>query len=415
MSVTPVSVVVVSRGRPALLARCLTGIAQLWYDPYEIIVVADPGGVQAVRAMGWADRVKLVAFDRPNISAARNLGIAQAAGELVAFIDDDAVPEPAWLDHLAAAFHDPDVGAAGGYVRGRDGLRFQWQANLVNPMGEDVALAAPGEAPFTPAPPPGHAVKTEGTNSAFRRALVSEMGGFDPGFRFFHDETDLNMRLAAAAVATVIVPRAQVHHGYAPSARRQADTAPRSLFEIGASKALFLRKHAETGAIPGALSRFRSTQRARLVRHMVAGGLEPRDVEKLMRDLEAGIADGATRAITPLTRLAAPTQPFLAFRSTATSGRAVCLSGRVWQKAKLDRQARAHVEKGDVTTVMRFSPTARRHRMRFRKDGVWEQTGGLFGPSAQDDARFALHGFSTRAARESAIVADQRQQRKSSG
>ncbi|WP_375687454.1 glycosyltransferase family 2 protein [Pseudooceanicola sp. LIPI14-2-Ac024] len=93
--------VVVSRGRPGPLALCLDALSRLRYAPYEIVVVADPAGLQAVAAAGLDGLVKTVAFDVPNISAARNAGIAAAAGEVVAFIDDDAVPEPCWLHHLA--------------------------------------------------------------------------------------------------------------------------------------------------------------------------------------------------------------------------------------------------------------------------------------------------------------------------
>ena len=94
-----VSVIVVSRGRPKALLRCLTGLGQVLYPAFEIIVVADPAGMTALQP-DWAGRIKAVGFDQPNISAARNLGVAQAAGDIVAFIDDDAVPEPGWLIHL---------------------------------------------------------------------------------------------------------------------------------------------------------------------------------------------------------------------------------------------------------------------------------------------------------------------------
>ena len=119
-----VSVVIVSRRRPALLRRCLLGLTQQDLPGFEVVVVADPAGIAAVQ--GFA--VKTVGFDEPNISAARNLGIAQAGGEVVAFIDDDAVPEPTWLSRLTVPFSDPAVIAATGFVRGRNGVSFQWKA-----------------------------------------------------------------------------------------------------------------------------------------------------------------------------------------------------------------------------------------------------------------------------------------------
>ena len=136
MTDLPVSVVIVSRGRPAALQRCLTGVSQLQYAPFEVIVVADPDGIAAARKMDFAAHLKLVAFDKANISAARNLGIAQAAGEIVAFIDDDAVPEPQWLRYLVAPSRQSDVAAMGGFVRGRNGISYQWRAQSVDGYGD---------------------------------------------------------------------------------------------------------------------------------------------------------------------------------------------------------------------------------------------------------------------------------------
>lgn len=111
MDSPPVSVVVVSRERPDALMRCLNGLAQLDYPLFEIVCVACPAGIAALSARPDAERIKTVVFDRPNISEARNLGITEAAGEIVAFIDDDAVPEPLWLWHLTAPFSEPNVAA----------------------------------------------------------------------------------------------------------------------------------------------------------------------------------------------------------------------------------------------------------------------------------------------------------------
>ena len=72
--------------RPEALARCLAALT-LQDHPLELVLVADPGAV-GIRPDLPAKRV---AFDRPNISLARNLGLARAAGDVVLFIDDDAL------------------------------------------------------------------------------------------------------------------------------------------------------------------------------------------------------------------------------------------------------------------------------------------------------------------------------------
>ena len=241
MTSQSVSVVVVSRGRPKLLQLCLKAISQLLYDNFELVVVADRAGLAAVNTSDLADLAKTVLFEEPNIATARNLGIAQAAGELVAFVDDDAVPEPGWLHHIAAVFADQDIAAAGGYVRGRNGISYQYSGQIVDAFGASTPLRHSGDAPIIIEGRPEQALKTIGTNSAFRRDVLVKLGGFNPAFAYYLDETELNMRLAKAGFKTAIVPLAQVHHCRAASEHRASNGMPRSLFQIGASVAALLR------------------------------------------------------------------------------------------------------------------------------------------------------------------------------
>jgi cellulose synthase/poly-beta-1,6-N-acetylglucosamine synthase-like glycosyltransferase len=132
---TPASLIIVSRHRPAALVRALMAVAQMDHPGFEVIVVADPAGVAAARATGLA--LKLAVFDQANISAARNIGLGMAAAPVVAFLDDDAVPEPTWLTRLTAPFDDNRVTAAGGFVLGRSGLAWQWRAAFVDAGGFD--------------------------------------------------------------------------------------------------------------------------------------------------------------------------------------------------------------------------------------------------------------------------------------
>ncbi|SNS75648.1 glycosyltransferase family 2 protein [Antarctobacter heliothermus] len=403
----PVSIVVVSRDRPAALMRCLTGVGQLDYAPFEIIVVACPAGADATAARPDADHIKLIRFDDPNISAARNLGSAAASGKIVAFIDDDAVPEPLWLRHLTDPFGDPQVACTGGYVIGRNGISYQWTSRSVDTTGTAHPLALSGDAPATPAPPQGQAIKTEGTNMAVRRDVLSTIGGFDPAFRFYLDETDLNLRLAAAGHRTALVPLAQVHHGFAQSARRDRDRSPRDLTEIGASQMVFLRKHGPEADRTAAWRTFADGQRARLLRFMQSGPLDPLDVARLMRGLQHGAKDGASRAFG--TTLAQPDldQGFRPYPGRPDAPR-VRLSGRPWQAARLRAKAAKAVRDGAIVSLFLFSPTARRHRVTFTSEGVWEQSGGLFGQSHRNGPAIRLQHFSSRLSSEIMRVQKQR-------
>ncbi|MEC7761159.1 MAG: glycosyltransferase family 2 protein [Pseudomonadota bacterium] len=401
----PVSVVVVSRGRPALLQRALTGIGQLWYPNFEIVVVADEAGRDAVAAMGWQDRVKLAACDEANISKARNIGIGLAAGEVVALIDDDAVPEPTWLTHLIAPFADPDVVQTGGFVRARNGITFQWPVRAVDALGRTRKIDHAGTAPFTPDLRAGEAVKTEGTNMALRRAVITGIGGFDEAFRFYLDETDVNFRLATRK--TVITPLAQVHHGFAGSESRRANRGAADLTEIGASTAAYLRKHAKASEVEETSNRLYSSQNRRLLGQMVDGTLSPDEIAPLLRTLENGIEQGRRRDVGQPADFSVPPPAFHTF-SPATSGKSRILSGRFWNGRQLAREAQKGVAGGDVITVFRFSPTALSHRAAFNPKGYWEQWGGLFGRSDRGQPWFRWARFGERVRKEQARLLELR-------
>jgi O-antigen biosynthesis protein len=384
------SVVIVSHGRPDALSLCLTGVGQLDYPNFEIVVVADSTGVSAVKAHPHSAQIKLVPFETPNISAARNAGIAASGGEIVAFIDDDAVPEPTWLTYLIGPFSDGQIAAAGGYVIGRNGISFQWKGRTVDVEAQTEDLPLPADDPLVFGGTPVRAIKTEGTNMAVRRNVLAALGGFDPAFHFYLDETDLNMRLGQAEHRTAIVPLAQVHHGFAESERRFANRVPRDLRQIGASLAVYLRKH------DGDLGRRvpeRAVQLERLKKHQAAGRLTAADVAGLMNGFDAGWADGLSRSFGAKTVF--PLSDFAAFVGQMTADRRV-ITGRFWQRRRKMAFAKAAVNNGQHVTVILLSLTARRHRVAFTKDGVWLQTGGQFGQSNRSEPRIQFWRASSR-------------------
>ncbi|TCP61056.1 GT2 family glycosyltransferase [Rhodovulum bhavnagarense] len=398
MTAVPVSVVIASHRRPAALRLCLTALRFQDYRPFEVIVVADLAGLDMVGAMAVADRVKTAHVEAPGIAAARNAGLALAAGDIVAFIDDDAVAEPTWLTQLAAGLEGEGVTAAGGFVRGRNGISFQWRARWADACARHFPLEVPEDRVSLHRGSPDRAIRTEGTNMAFRRDLLVRIGGFDEGYGFFLDETDVNMRLARIGAITAIVPRAQVHHGFAPGPFRHACRTPRSLYEIGRSSARFLRKFAPSSAHERALEELRKGQHAALIARMIGGQVEPRDVARLMRTLDEGIARGTADAIGPLAPLTCDPPAFRPFVSTDPRP-PVWLAGRGWWRARLRRRARRLAAGGYPVTLFLFTHTARYHRMRFVPDGYWVQSGGMFGRSVRGGplVRFTRFGARVRA------------------
>ena len=91
-----VSVVIITRNRPAMLADCLAHVGQQSYIKYEIVVVdSSLSDETAAVVEDWTHATYVrIRGGRNNMPAARNAGIAQARGDVIAFIDDDSMVSP---------------------------------------------------------------------------------------------------------------------------------------------------------------------------------------------------------------------------------------------------------------------------------------------------------------------------------
>ncbi|HEU0223045.1 MAG TPA: glycosyltransferase [Paracoccaceae bacterium] len=374
-----VSVIVLTRDRPAELERTLAALEFQRFTDFEVVVVGPAGCLDAPGLARFRGRVVAAECAEPNVAAARNIGIRAAAGAILAFCDDDAAPEPSWLGALCEGFHAADVGAVGGFVLGPSGVRWQWRAQGFDRCGEAVELDLPeGGQPVVPEPPPGVTVTTIGTNMAWRRLALAELGGFDEAYRFYLEETDADLRLVERGWRIALAPRAVVHHAFARSARRASNRAPLSLREVGASKAVFLRRHAPAGMLDAALLAFRAAQRRRLLRFMVAGLTEPPRLASLLAELEAGIAEGLARPDAPPADMSArqTTGPGCFVREGPGRGIRLAIiaarSGRGEAEALAERAARSGAE----VTLVDIGLLPRPHRVRFDARGFWYHSGG---------------------------------------
>ena len=115
MSESRVSVIVPSYRRPARLAECLDGIARSERQPEEVIVVLRAHDRESATVVseryGYAD---VVYVDAPGVLAAMRAGVERATGDILVFLDDDAVPDPSWITRGLAHLNCRDVGGIGG-------------------------------------------------------------------------------------------------------------------------------------------------------------------------------------------------------------------------------------------------------------------------------------------------------------
>lgn len=383
-----VSLVIVSRKRQTSLRRTLSALRFQSYENFEVIVVSDAVSGAFFADLPFSQNICHLHFDEANISAARNFGIAAACGQIVAFCDDDAVPDPCWLERLIAPFLISNVGSAGGYVRGRNGIEFQWRALLCDDHGDDHQLKIDETEPFSVVKYDGvYFAKLQGTNCAFRKDALSQVGGFDEGYRFFLDETDLCLRLAKAGYDSAFVPFAQVHHGFAASDQRSDARVPKTLFDLGVSKRRFLTTHADQMNYERSVLEFMQNQHTRLVQLMVDGRIEPRDVKGLLNTVRDGFDASLTNA-NPLQHVA-PERVFLRLGHKTPRSYKV-IGGSTLSRQKLLERAMTEAKRNLPVVVMLFSITSLFHRRDYDIRGFWVQSGGIFGKSNRLDPIFRV-------------------------
>jgi len=178
-----ISIVICTYNGSRTLRDCLEGVSRVEYPDFETIVVND-GSTDAVPVIAAEYDVRLISTENRGLSAARNTGWQEATGEIVAYLDDDARPDPHWLQYLAWAFRNSRHVGVGG-------------PNLPPPgdgwIAESVANAPGG---------PMHVLTSDtlaehipGCNMAFLRSALAAVGGFDPRFRTAGDDVDLCWRL----------------------------------------------------------------------------------------------------------------------------------------------------------------------------------------------------------------------------
>ncbi|HYT92839.1 MAG TPA: glycosyltransferase, partial [Gemmataceae bacterium] len=211
------SVVINTYNRAASLQRTLQALRYQTFDNFEVIVVHGPSTDETQRVLAdFAGAIRLAHCPAAHLSQSRNIGIAAASGDVVAFIDDDAIPEQGWLTELLAAYETDEVGGTGGIVFDHTGTALQYRYSVCNRVGES---SFPAEPPGGDAARPGADpfVYLQGTNCSFRRDCLAAVGGFDEEIEYFLDEVEVALQVIDLGYTLRPLAGAAVHHKYLPS------------------------------------------------------------------------------------------------------------------------------------------------------------------------------------------------------
>ncbi len=227
-----VTAVVCSRNGARTIGACLAALDRQTVRARTQVVVVDDGSTDATAAIARSFEVELVCHGHNRgIGAARNTGAARARAPVVAFTDDDCLPEPGWLEALLRAHGRPSVvGVGGPVVAARTTnlvLQYLDAYPPLAPLELDLA-AHPRLAgrivlylrrAWSDAPPEGAraVLAFPGANMSFTRAALSAVDGFDEGIRFGSDDEDLCSRLRRAVPDGLLWldPDAVVRHDFA--------------------------------------------------------------------------------------------------------------------------------------------------------------------------------------------------------
>lgn len=202
-----VSVIVCTYKRERYLESCLQSIFDQSYKNIEVILVVKDLDENEIKKLKKFEHLSFVTQDQKSIglSAARNLGIKKANGDIIAFIDDDAVADSNWIENLIKKYKDPEVGGVGGLIIDASSNKPWLYDGYINRFGTTKI---------------GDKIKNKegwfrvlvGCNMGFRKKILDELKGFDENIIFYHEESDLCIRILKKGYKLELEPSAKVTH-----------------------------------------------------------------------------------------------------------------------------------------------------------------------------------------------------------
>ena len=209
------SVIVLGYGAEPYLEAALAAIAADCEAGDEIVLVDNGIDLRSSREEGWPGAVRVVG-DGSNTGFAGGCvrGATAAAGDVLVFVNSDAVIRPGALDALTRASMQPGVGIACGCLRLAD------RPDLVNSVGNPLHFSGISWAGSCGEPADDHhserdvAVATGGLLAICRRDVWDSLGGFDELYFAYNEDTDISLRAWLRGWRVLYVPDAIADHYY---------------------------------------------------------------------------------------------------------------------------------------------------------------------------------------------------------
>ncbi len=220
-----VSVVIVSFNHRDLLRQVLEALRLQTFRNFETIVVDNGSrdGSADLVAANFPDVHLVRLAENTGFAGGNNRGIAVARGEFVALLNNDALPDPRWLEELVAVM---DVRPEVGFCASR--VLLQSDPHLLDAAGDGLTFAATAFKRGHRLPAGGYAEQkfvfgASGSAAFWRRVVLDTVGCFDEDFFAVYEDVDLSFRAQLAGFPCLYVPTAVVHHRGSSTIGRYTD------------------------------------------------------------------------------------------------------------------------------------------------------------------------------------------------
>jgi GT2 family glycosyltransferase len=246
-----ISIVICTHERHFFINRTIESISQINYQCFEVIVVDSSENdltLHSIELMkiNYNFPLQIIKSKQRNISISRNIGIKNATGEFIFFIDDDAIPPADWIDKLLAIYDDRGTNCAGvgGRVRDMttDGYPLQYCRGITNIISNTIPVRSHDAINYNRSQGWWYN-GLMGANSSYRRDSLEKINGYDEFFEYFLDETDLCLRLIQAGYE-IHYSDVIVDHYPQPSHNRHDRKHLTCWFSIAKNTTYFALKHA---------------------------------------------------------------------------------------------------------------------------------------------------------------------------